>query len=381
MPVQKPTTARAKTVFLIWKNLPRVTVLCLIVLMVVLSLAISGKKSTLEQEKRSAIAGEKAPINVVTLTLNPTTIIDRINLPGSIEPWVELQLLAKIGGSVQEVLVREGEGVRRGQVLAVIEDADYKIAVSRARARYALAKSEFERDQAIYKKGVIATAEFDIKETAMQTAKADLEKAQLQLSRCQITSPMDGTIDILAAKIGLYLAPGDPVAEIIKIDKVKAVIGIPESDVSAVRSIQTVDLVIQALGDKVVVGDTYFLSPIPSSIARLYDFELAVDNQNGTILPGMFVRADIVKQVQEKAVVIPFYSVLSRDDQQYVFVEAEGVVTKKSVKLGIMEGWMVEVVDGLSLGEHLVIEGHRDVEDGQRVNVVQHFNNASNLPL
>lgn len=381
MPVQKPSTNRAKTVFLIWKNLPRVIVLSLIVLIVVLTLAISGKKTALEKDKQAAIAKEKSPINVVTLTLNPTTIIDRINLPGSIEPWVELQLLAKIGGSVQEVLVREGQTVKQGQVLAVIEDADYKIAAGRARSAYALAKSEFERDKVIYKKGVIATAEFDAKETAMLTTKADLDNAELQLSRCRIISPMDGTIDILAAKVGLYFSIGDPVAEIIKIDKVKAVIGIPESDVSAVRTIDTVDLVVQALGDKVIVGDNYFLSPVPRSIARLYDFELAVDNEDGSLLPGMFVRADIVKQLKEKAVVIPFYSVISRNDEQYVFVEDDGVVTKKNVKLGIMEKWMVEVVVGLSLGEHLVVEGHRDVEDGQRVNVVKHFKNASNLPL
>lgn len=381
MSVQKPSTTRAKTVYFIWNYLPRFTVLFLLLLIIGLSLAISGKKSDQEKMKQAAIAKGKPPVNVVTLTLNPTTIIDRINLPGSIEPWVELQLLAKIGGAVQEVLVREGETVSKGQLLALVEDNDYRIAVSRARAAYTLAKAEFERDQAIYKKGVIPLAEFDAKETAMQTTKADLDNAQLQLSRCQIISPMDGTIDILEAKVGLYLAIGDPVAEIIKMDKVKAVIGIPESDVSAVRTIETVDLIIQALGDKGVVGDNYFLSPVPRSIARLYDLELAVDNINGDILPGMFVRADIVKNTKEDAIVIPFYSVISRNDEQYVFVEQGGVVTKKGVTLGIMEKWMVEVVDGLAVGEHLVIEGHRDVEDQQRVTVVKHFTNASNLPL
>ena len=85
----------------------------------------------------------------------------------------------------------------------------------------------------------------------------------------------------------------------------------------------------------------------------------------------MFVRADIVKQTRKNAISIPFYSVISRNNEQYVFVEKDNVVKKRLVKTGIMEAWMVEITEGLEPGENVVVEGHRDVEDGRKVKVVK----------
>lgn len=381
MIVQKSPNTRAKIAFSLWHNIPRVILFFAIILIFLSIFGIYVKSADIKNDKKNAISQEKPPVNVVTLKLTPAKIYDRINLPGSIEPWVDLQLLAKINGAIEEVLVREGQRVSEGQVLARIEDADYKIALSRAQVAYTLVLKDFERDQAVYRKGVIPIAELDAKKTAMQTAKADLEHAELQYSRCQIRSPMAGVIYKLDAKVGLLLAVGDNVTKIINLDKVKAVIGIPESDVDAVRKIDQVNLSIQALDSKNVVGEKYFLSPVPDSIARLYNFELAIDNSSGDILPGMFVRADIVKKMVDNAISIPLYSVISRNKEQYVFVEHDGLVMKKNVKLGIMEKWMVEVTEGLVAGEHLVVEGHRDVEHQQRVNVVQNYTTIKTLPL
>ena len=85
----------------------------------------------------------------------------------------------------------------------------------------------------------------------------------------------------------------------------------------------------------------------------------------------MFARADIVKQSRDQALTIPFYSIISRNNEQYVFVEKDGVAEKRNVKTGIMEEWMVEITDGLEPGDHVVVEGHRDVENGRKVKVVK----------
>ena len=85
----------------------------------------------------------------------------------------------------------------------------------------------------------------------------------------------------------------------------------------------------------------------------------------------MFVRADIVKKSSDQALSIPFYSIISRNNEQYVFVEKDGVAEKRNVTTGIMEEWMVEITEGLEPGERVVVEGHRDVEDGRKVKVVK----------
>lgn len=376
-----PQTSRGKFVYFIWNNLPRFVLMLMIAFIVVLYMSIGDQSKIIAAKKESEIKAEKPPINTVALRLSPTTISDRINLPGYIEPWTRLQLMAKIGGTIEEVLVTDGSRVKKGDVIARIENVDYTIASDRAKAAYNLAKSDFERDREIHKKGVIPTATLDINRTKMETSKADFDNAELMLSRTVVTSPMDGIIRRLDAKVGLQLSIGDPIAEILDIDKVKAIIGIPESDVSAVRKLDTVNLTIQALGDTTIKAEKHFLSPAPETTARLYNMELKIDNPEGEILTGMFVRADIIKKQIENSIAIPFYSVISRNDEQYVYLEKDGVAAKKSVSVGIMENWMIEVTDGLAPGDHLIIEGHRDVEDGQKIKNIKTLDNIEEMNL
>ena len=376
-----PGTLRAKVVYFIWKNIPRLTLFLMIGLIILLTGVIKKESALIASQKASEIKQEKPPVNVVTLLLTPTSISNRINLPGFIEPWTNLRLLAKSRGTVTEVFLKEGSMVKQGDIIAKIEDDDYRIARDRSNAAYTLAKAEYDRDKKLYTKGMIPIADLDAKKTGMETAKADLEDAQLQYSRCTITAPMAGVIRTLDAKVGLLLSVGDPIAEILKIDQLKAIIGIPESDVNAVRKLDKVELTIQALGNEKITGHIYFLSPSPETIARIYNLEVKIDNSDGRILPGMFVRADIVKRTINDCVVVPFYSVIQRNKEQYVFIEKEGVAEKRSVSLGVMEKWMVEITEGLQPGDRLIVEGQRDVENTQKVQVVRTVTNPGELTL
>lgn len=353
----------------------------MIVLIFILFGAIKDKSDQIAVNKAEEVRQEKPPVNVVTLILSPTAITDRINLPGYIEPWTRLQLMAKLNGTITEVLVSEGDRVKKDDILARIEDDDFRIAVDRAEAAYNLSKAEYNRQKAMYDKGVVPVATLDSARTAMQKARADYEDAGLLLSRTTVTSPMDGIISRLDAKIGLQLSVGDPLAEILQIDRMKGVVGIPESDVSAVRRLENVELTVQALDDKTFNGKTHFLSPSPQTAARLYNLELAIQNDAGEVLDGMFIRADIVKERVDNALAVPFYSVISRNDEQYVFIEQEGVARKRKVSLGIMEKWMVQITAGLNPGDRLLVEGHRDVEDTQSINIIKTLTSPAELPL
>ncbi len=378
---QRPKTVRARIVYFLWNNLPRFILLAMIALIVVLIGSIKKESTLIAANKAAAVLQEKPPINAVTLALSPTTIKDRISLPGSIEPWTRLQLMSKLGGTITKVLVKEGDSVKKGDILAQIEPKDYEIALTRAEAAYKLAKSEYERDKSIYDKGVIPASALDANRTNMQTAQADYENAKLLYSRTTVTSPMDGIIRRMDAKIGLQLSMGDPIAEILEIDRLKGVVGIPESDVPAVKKLNMVEITIQALNNKKIAAKVHFLSPSPGTIARLYNLELEIDNKEGEIFSGMFIRADIVKNTYQNSIAVPFYSVISRNDEQFVYIEENGIARKKFVQLGIMEKWMVQITDGLNAGDKLIVEGHRDVENDQQVKVVQAITRPEDLRL
>ncbi len=269
---------------LLIKKMPAaLTLLFLLVLggaIVGLSGTIKAEKERLTEEKMAAVAKERVPVNVVLLDIAPTTIQDRINLPGVIEPWERLTVLSRISGTVIKVEVNEGDNVTRGQVIARIDPDDFRIAVDSARASYELASANYNRFALLFEQEIIAEAEMDNAKAQVKTTKAILENAELMLSRCTIKAPISGVIRRLDANEGLLLSVSDPVAEILQVDKVKAVVGIPESDVALVRDIEEVDLTIQALDDMKIVGRNHFLASSPESDARVYRLELAIDNKD-----------------------------------------------------------------------------------------------------
>lgn len=366
-----PRLLKEKLFSAIPAKLPLLFLVGLVAAIFVLSGTIKAEKVRMIEEKRQAIATERPPANVVLLEVAPSTMQDRINLPGIIEPWEKLTLLSKVHGTVIETLVQEGDKVTKGQVIARLDPADFRIAVDSARAVHALAVADQQRFATLFEQDIIPRAEIEKIDAQVKTSKAALENAELLLSRCTIKAPISGVIRRLDAVVGLLLNVSDPVAEILQIDRVKAVVGIPESDVALVRNIENVTMTVQALDDKEIIGRTHYLASSPENGARLYRLELAVDNRDHQILPGMFFRAQIVKKVYQDTVAVPIYSVIKRQDKQFVYVEKNGVAQQMPVELGIIEDWRVQVTSGLSPGSRVVVEGHRDIEQGHKLNIVR----------
>ncbi len=372
MPPRPPTSQPGERMLKkVWTFIPTLFVLAAIVMVIFLGAIIHDRMNRLAEDRARGLAVERPPTNVVLMEVSPKEIRDRLNLPGIIEPWTDLTLLAKIQGEVIAVPVSEGDRVKKGDILVRIDPADYQLAVKSAQASHRLAASNLERGRELFARGLIPRAELENIETGVETARAAMENAELMLSRCTITAPMDGVIRRLDAKIGLLLNVGDPIGRFLQIDRVKAVVGIPESDVAAVQDINEVEITVQALGNRVIIARKHLLSASPDNAARLYNLELTVDNGDGSLLPGMFIRADVVKKIAPEAISIPLYTVVTRNREKFVYVEEEGVARKKPVELGILEDWRVEVTRGLAPGDRVIIEGHRTVEDGRRINVVR----------
>lgn len=369
-----PQTKRGKTVYFIWQYLPRFILLFMVLIIIILMISIDKKKKAMIAEKLKGTNQKGVAVNVVVMPLVPTDISDRIRLTGFIEPWQKLTLSANVGGTISQVFVREGDEVEKDTILAQIETDDYKIALDRAKSAYHLATSDYNRDKALFDRGVISQARLEAKEATVDAAKADMANSALMLSRCSIRAPFPGIINTLHVKKGLFLSIGDPVGTLLQVDRVKAVIGIPESDVNEVSRLKQVSVTIKALNNRKETGQVHYLSAAPETAAALYRLELELNNPSRELLTGMFVIADVVKKVEKNSVAIPFYSIISRSNSQYVFIEEDGIAHKREVKTGIMEKWLVQITQGLQVGDRLIIEGHRDIEEGQEVKVFQVIN-------
>ena len=359
--------------------LPLLLLVVLIFFVIGLGAMIKNEKNILLEEKRNAVILERPPVNVVVQEMVPVLLRDRLNLPGMVEPWENLNILAEVRGMVAEVLVEEGDHVNQGDLIARLDPSDYENTRNSVKAAYNLALTNLKRLSGLHNQEIIAQSEYDSIKAEVEALEADLAIAELQLKRCYIRSSISGIVNELPAKKGLYLAVGDPVATVLDIERVKVIIGIPETDVDAVRKIDRFEVVIEALNNKKITGAKNFLAVAPASQAQVYRLELEVANKSGDILPGMFARVEIIKDEFPEALAIPLYAVISRDNKHFIFLEEDGVAKLQDVKLGILDGWQIQITEGLAPGQRVVVVGQRSVDADQKLNVVKKVTNPAEI--
>jgi len=363
----------------VWGMLPFLFLVLLIVIIAAMSSRISGESERLKGEKLAALHKERPPVNVVVLDMLPMRIRDRIDLPAQVEPWVELKILAEVSGKVMKLSAAEGNYVNKGDEIVLLDIRDYENTLSSITAEYKLAQINLKRTRELHAEKLITKAQLDADIARVETLGASLRNAELKLERCSIKAPISGIINRLDAEEGLYMNVQDPVAIILDITRVTVSVGIPESDVDEIRKLTDFNVTIDALDNRTVKGRKHFMSKSPESFAHLYKLEIEVNNSKGEILPGMFARVNIVKKEVTDGISVPLYSVISRSNEQFVLTENNGKAEVRLVETGILEGWRMQVTKGLAKGDRVIVVGHRDVDEGQEVNVVRTITDPEDL--
>jgi len=360
---------KQKLLKFIWGSLPTLVVIILVILAVIFGSKAKQEKNRIESEKAKALKTEQPAPNVIALNIQTTTIEDALNLPGVISPWEDLLVRTEVSGQIIDTPVKEGDLVVKGQVLARLDRRDYENRRAQEEAAYHLAKLGYDRFSKLSKMKAISEAELDSSLARLKETKANLASAKLDLERTVIIAPMSGYINHLDAKVGLLVNRPDPIAQILDTNKIKVEIGIPESDIDAIQNLEKAQITVEALGGKTFIGKKIFLSRQPDSSSRVYNLKLAVNNTEGQLLPGMFCRVELVKHRYEDAVSIPLYAVIARREERFVYIANDSKAHYRRVELGVLDGWQVQITDGLKVGDRVIIVGHRSLEDGQKINI------------
>lgn len=364
---------------MIWGFIPWLMVAAFVVFIIQTAGRINEEKTRLAERKKAAIKKETPAVRVITLTLRPARVTDKLDLPAEVEPYEEVMVKAEAAGQVVHILAEEGQKVKKGDALLQLDDRDYRNRLARIEANYRLAGLEYERNAALIRMKATSKANLDSIEARRRDLKAQLDEAELALDRTRITAPVSCLLNEILAKKGDFVSVGDPVAQILEVDQVKVTVGVPESDVTAVFDLKEAEVVIEALGNLRVKGRKVFFSRQPKNLARLYALELRVPNPDGRILPGMFARVELIKQVFEQALTVPLYAVITRGSERFVYVERSGKAEKMPVQVGALMGWQVHAISGLSPGDRVIVVGHRQLDDGQAVEVIKNVHDPREI--
>ncbi len=319
------------------------------------------------KESRSAPPTEPPPVNVHTETVEPiATVADSFELPGMVEPNRVVKAPAEVAGRIERIEGEEGDRVEAGRELVFLNTELLEAEHQRAKADAEYAERELERVRELRRRGVATENELDVAVSNAVKAAAALKTAATRLERAVIKARISGVLNRLPVEVGEYVQPGSTVAEIVDLDKVKVAVDVPERDVHYFRKGQTAKVIFPSVAVE-RAGEITWIDELADPQTRTVRFELTVDNAHRELRTGQIVTAVLIRRVLHGVIFVPLGAVIPTEEGHVVYVAADGVAERRKVRLGMLRGTTVRVLDGLSAGDRLIVQGHRYVGPGQEV--------------
>jgi len=294
-----------------------------------------------------------------------------LRLSGTIEAERTTALSFAVPGTVEEVLVREGTAVVRGQVLARLSAATYRDALAIAKATADQAEDASRRMEPMHRNGTLPDVKWVEVETGLNQARHALSIAQKSLDDTNLRAPDDGILARRNVEPGAVAAPGMPAMILVQTRTVLATAPVPEMQVSRVRTGQSARVVVSAL-DREFTGIIREIGAVADPLTRTYPIKVAISNPNGDLRVGMVAELYIRREDATSAVVVPREAV--RVDEAgapcvYV-VTPEEKVRRQSVEVTGFLGEMTALSNGIAEGDRVVTSGTPMLADGMTVRIL-----------
>lgn len=305
---------------------------------------------------------------VEVATLRPGSAAVELEIPGEVTGGRDSTLASGLGGIVERVRVDDGDTVTRGQVLVQVDSESYAAQLQQIEAQLAQAESDLRRIEAI---GDLATAQqVEQAQTQVSVLAAQKRAAVSQLRQANVRAPFDGTVAQVAVEVGEFAGPGQAVARVVQLDPVTVDITLADRDRAAVSVGDTVSIRTSGTGT-LFDGTVSHIGPAADTRTRAFPVEVTVANPDHELLPGMIANVGIRSTVGDGALVLPQDWVVTRLDGQGVFVDVDHVAQWRDVELGAVVRDQVVVHSGLQPGDRVIVNGHRELADGDELLVVR----------
>lgn len=322
-----------------------------------------------------AVATVAKVVNVAIVTVAPSAFSDFIRIIGVVEAYNDVTVSAEETGVITSFLVDKGKRVRRGQVIARIDNTILEAQVNEARAATALAQEQYERQRRLWEEEQIGS-EITYLQTKYQ---AEIQQARLgtleaRLAKTAIRSPIAGIFDDRFLEAGEMAVAGTNVARIVALDRVKVVGGVPERFAASVDQNDRALITFDILPERELAGTIDFVGSSVDERSRTFPIEIVIDNPDGVVKPQMVANVQLERVALTDVVVVPQEVVVRTADgyQVFVVVDRDGTTfaAAQAVQLGPSYRDYVVIEDGLAFGDRLIVAGALLVDDGNRVRIV-----------
>ena len=293
---------------------------------------------------------------------------DEFHALGSIEALDNAQIVSEISGTVKSMPFIEGQQVKAGALLALLDDREMRAAADHAEAQRQQAGASFDRTQKLAEQKLVSQSELDDAKSAMQIAEADLELARVHLEKTHIRAPFDGAVGRRLASVGAWLKPGDPVTNLARLSTLRVAFSAPERMLADLRPGREVRVRTPAWPDREFMGRLTVVDPIVDPDTRTVHLLAELPNPAGILKPGLSADVSVTIAERKRALTIPDEAVFAEGTANYVYVvQPDTTVMRTAVQLGARDSSRVEILSGLTAGQMVVRTGHQKLYPGAHI--------------
>ncbi len=343
-----------------------------------------------QSAKNAKASGPPPAIPVGVATVKQGNFDVYLNGLGSVQAFYTVSLKTRIDGQIMQVNFREGQEVKEGELLIVIDPRPYQVALDVAKANLAKdeaqltnAKVQYERNKVLYEQGVIAKqdldtlqASFGTYEGTIEADKAAIANAQLNLTYCYIKSPINGRVGLRLVDPGNYVtaASGAPMLTITQLHPIAVVFTLPEDQLPQVqqqmRQISSLEVDAFSRDDqqKLATGKLETISNQIDQTTGTVQLKAIFDNTDNALWPNQFVNAHLLLKKLDNAVTAPASALQRGPDGTFTYlVDANNTVQMRPIQVSLTQGSTVVIAKGLQAGDRVVTDGQEKLSAGMRV--------------
>ena len=327
--------------------------------------ACSKQKGTQPQEKT---------IPVIVMEITTSQMSNEQNYVGTAEESVAVSLSFSSTGTVEQVLVSEGQRVSKGQLLATLNTATAQNAYDASKAKLVQAQDAYDRLAKVHENGSLPDIKFAEMEAGLQQAKSMDAITKKSLDDCKMYAPHAGVIASRNIEVGANAMPGMAAFKLVSVDKVNVKISVPENEIGNVQKGQKASITVPALNNAVFTGKIETKGIAANSLSHTYEAKIGIDNNTKSeniLLPGMVCKVSLAGEDNTTAIVIPNRAIqISPDGNRYVWLVQDNTAQRCFVKTGSLTNNGIIVTEGLPTNGKIIVEGCSKVSEGMKVSIM-----------
>ncbi len=325
--------------------------------------ASSASKNAPQQTKAMAST-------VAAFVIKAEKLENTVNASGTIVASEEVELKPELSGKIISLPLKEGNSVKKGDLLLKINDTDFRAQLKKLSLQYDLANTQLKRQQELLKINGTSQEEFDIIQNTLNTTKADMDFVESQIAKTEIHAPFDGIIGLKQISEGSYVTSGTSIADIVQIDPVKIDFSVSERYAPYIKKGVKVLFTIDGMKGN-IEGEVYAVEPKIDLNTRTIQVRAICPNKNADIFPGAFAHIQVLLKDIENAIMIPTEAVIPEIRGNKVYTVKNGAAKPVMIETGIRSSDKVQVLNGLQIGDTIVTTGIMQLKPGAAIKITE----------